>query len=82
MKQSKFKDKITVSHGRNGYLNTIGIQTYVTYDRLDTNNQSYKTIRMYPITSRDVAGNCWIEIPIDHIPELIEQLQTYVQSNP
>ena len=82
MKQFKFKDKTTVSHGRNGYLNTIGIQTYISYDRLDANNQTYKSIRVFPITSRDVAGNCWLEIPIDHIPDLIEQLQTYVQSNP
>ena len=82
MRQLEFKDKTTISQGRNGLLNTKGIQIYISYDRIDSDNSPYKCIRVYPITSRDVAGNCWLELPIESIPDFIKELEVYVQSQP
>lgn len=82
MKQFKFKDKVTFSQGRNGILQTTGIEIYKSYPRIDSENKSYECIRVYPITSYDKAGNAWLELPVDEIENFIKELQTYVQSNP
>lgn len=75
MSQIKFNSKITISLGRNGYLNTKGL--YVDYDgkRLDNNNIPYKVVSIFPITSRDEPGRGWTQFPIEIIPDLIKELQ-------
>lgn len=78
MNRFKFKDKITISNGRNGTIQTTGIEIYNAYPRIDSENKEYKCIRIFPITSYDKAGNCWVELPTDYIPDLIEQLKTYI----
>lgn len=82
MGQFKFKDKVAISQGRNGLLNTTGVSIYKSYGRLDSNNNVYDNVRIYPITSRDTEGNCWIEVPVDEIENFIEQLKKYVPSKP
>lgn len=74
MSQIKFKNKVTLSLGRNGWLNTKGVDLSYSYDRLDTQNKNYKVIRIQPITSRNETGRCEIEIPLENIDELIEHL--------
>lgn len=82
MNRFKFKDKITFSQGRNGLIQTTGIEIYKSYPRIDSENKEYDCIRVFPITSYDKAGNLWIEIPCVEIENFIKELQTYVQSQP
>ena len=77
MKQFKFKGKITRSRGRNGDIITTGLSIFNAYSRLDENNKSYETIRVYPITSYGKEGNCFLEIPVSEIEKLIKQLITF-----
>jgi len=81
MNRIKFKGKTTISNGRNGYLQTTGIEIYKSYKRLDEDNKEYECIRIFPITSRDVAGNCWIELPVPEIKNFIKQLEEYIDDN-
>lgn len=74
MSQIKFKNKITMSLGRNGLLNTIGVNISLDYNRLDENNNVYKVMSIQPITSKNEIGRCEIEIPVENIDELIEHL--------
>lgn len=78
MNRFKFKGKVTISNGRNGTIQTTGIEIYKSPARIDENNQTYKCIRVYPITSYDRAGNCWIELPTSEIENFIKELQNYV----
>lgn len=82
MKQFKFKDKITFSQGRNGLVQTTGIEIYQSYPRIDSENKEYDCIRIFPVTSYDKAANCWLEIPVNEIENFIKELQTYVQGQP
>lgn len=82
MNRIKFKGKTTISNGRNGTIQTTGLEIYKSYQRIDEDNKEYESVRIYPITSYDKAGNAWLEIPIPEIENLIKELQTYVQSNP
>lgn len=82
MNRIKFKGKTTISNGRNGTIQTTGIEIYKSYPRIDSENKEYDCIRIYPITSYDKAANCWLEIPTSEIESLIKELQIYVQSNP
>lgn len=75
MSQIKFKNKVTLSLGRNGYLNTTGIEVEKTYRRLDKNNNPYEVVAIYPITSRGVVGVGYINLPVESIPELTKELQ-------
>ena len=81
MKQFKFKGRITRSRGRNGDILTTGLSIFKAYQRLDDKNETYETIRIYPITSYGKEGNSFLEIPIPEIEELIEQLKTYIDGN-
>lgn len=80
MKQFKFKGRVTRSRGRNGTILTTGLSIFNAYSRLDENNKSYETIRIYPITSYGKEANCFLEIPVPELDELIKLLQD-VQNN-
>ena len=43
--------EITLSLGKNGEIQTTGLELYFT-PRLGKNNQSYTTVAVYPITSK------------------------------
>lgn len=81
MNKFKFDGRATRSRGRNGNIITTGLSIFKAYDRLDDKNQSYETIRIYPITSYDVEANCFLEIPVPEIEKLIEQLKTYIDED-
>ena len=81
MKQFKFKGRITRSRGRNGDILTTGLSIFKAYQRLDDKNETYETIRIYPITSYDKEGNSFLEIPVPEIEKLIKQLKTYIDGN-
>lgn len=74
MSQIKFKNKVTNSLGRNGWMNTIGLDIIHSYNRLDENNNTYKVFSINPINSKNNVGRCEIEIPFENIDELIEHL--------
>lgn len=80
MNRIKFKEKTTISNGRNGTIQTTGIEIYKSPPRIDESNKIYECIRIFPITSYDKAGNCWIEIPVPEIKNFIKQLEEYDQS--
>lgn len=80
MNRIKFKGKTTISNGRNGTIQTTGIEIYKSPPRIDEDNKIYETIRIFPITSYDRAGNCWIELPTSEIQNFIKQLEEYDQS--
>ena len=77
MKQFKFKGRITRSRGRNGDILTTGLSIFKAYQRLDDKNETYETIRIYPITSYGKEGNCFLEIPTNELEKLIEILKTF-----
>lgn len=82
MNKFKFDGRITHSRGRNGNIQTTGLSVWKAFNRLDDKNRSYETIRIYPITSYDKEGNCFLEIPVPELENLIKVLQEYVQSQP
>lgn len=81
MKRMLFNNKITISQTRNGFVNTIGIEVDTASNRINNKNLVYSCIRLLPITSRKMTGNCWIEIPIDIIPQLIKDLQYFYDNS-
>jgi len=80
MNRIKFKEKTTISNGRNGTIQTIGVEIYKSPPMIDESNKVYECIRIFPITSYDKAGNCWIEIPTSEIQNFIKQLIEHDQS--
>lgn len=71
-----YLSQTTESLGRNGMMKTTGIQLLRTHFFNDG-----KTIRIYPITSKNRSGRCFIEIPTEDIPKLIEGLKTEMESH-
>ena len=57
--------------GRNGCFNMTG--AYISETSKDN-------VRIEPITTRDTIGRCWVEIPKEDIPAVIEKLKKYVNS--
>jgi hypothetical protein len=63
----KFKKEKTNSVGRNGDIQTIGIEFYKA--------PLLKVIMLSPINTKDVPANCTISIPIEDIPAFIKTLE-------
>lgn len=75
MKQIKFKNKCT-AQGRNGVSICTGITIYPTH-RIDENNVVFNVIDLSPINSRNEMTNCWIELEMDKVPDIIKGLQYF-----
>jgi hypothetical protein len=54
--------------GRNGTFRCAGIE-------VQECSASARTILLCPITSKGIEGRCWIEMPKDDIPALIDALK-------
>jgi hypothetical protein len=62
-----FKNKVvTRSLGRNGLMKTIGVSTIKTDD---------DTISISPINSKDLAGRCSIELPVETLLRLAKKIK-------
>lgn len=72
MSQIKFK-KRTTAQGRNGTTICTGVNL-VLYPRLDESNVSFPTVSINPVNSYGDTTNCWIEIPLENVNELIKHL--------
>lgn len=79
MKQILFKDKVTRSLGRNGTMATLGL-ALMDFSRLQEDNTTFDVVSIWPINSRKVEGQCWIELPLENVPELIYKLQEILNS--
>lgn len=69
MKTIKFKKNTTFT-GRNGTFAASAIEVHK-YRHADY-------VEINPITSKNRVGNCAINIPVEHLPELIKVLQSAV----
>lgn len=82
MSQIKFKKQCTAM-GRNGTSKQIGLDIYPG-SRIDTLNNPFDMIVLTPVNSYGQLTNGWLEIPVENVPELIEQLQyfyDYIRKN-
>lgn len=69
IKDCLFKSgETTMFLGRNGVFKCTGFT-------LSSFASENKSLSIWPITSRGTEGRCWIEIPAEDIPQLIEELQ-------
>ena len=59
----KFKEQTTKFLGRNGTFNCTGLAI--------TGNDYTKTLTIEPITSKDVTGRCYIEIPYADVDNML-----------
>lgn len=75
MSQIKFKKQCTAV-GRNGLSNCVGVDIFPT-SRLDEQNIPFDIISIQPINSKGFITNCWIELEMDEIPEIIKHLQYF-----
>lgn len=79
MSQIKFK-KQCVAMGRNGTSKQIGLDIYPD-SRIDEQNNPFDMIVLTPVNSYGQLTNGWLEIPVENVPELIEQLQYFYNMN-
>lgn len=75
MSQIKFKKQCTAV-GRNGLSNCVGVDIFPT-SRLDEQNIPFDIISIQPINSKGFITNCWIELEMDKIPDIIKDLQYF-----
>ena len=61
-----WENKSIVFQGRNGVGKCSGVQISESYND--------NAIRIEPITSKGLIGNCWIEIDKGHITEIVRHL--------
>ena len=54
--------------GRNGYFRCSGFKISNFVDNI---------VDIYPLTSKGIAGNCHLEIPVEEINNLIEILKKF-----
>lgn len=66
-------NKTTTFLGRNGVFKASGIE--LTHS---VTVEGHSVIVIEPITSRGNPGRCNIEIPVEDLPALIAQLQTFL----
>jgi hypothetical protein len=72
-----FSKNTCASLGRNGWIQTVGLEMYSSGGR-EAALRGAATVRLYPVTSKQKPGRCVIEIPLDDLPEVIENLQQCV----
>jgi hypothetical protein len=63
-------DKMVNAQGCNGYMKCAGLSILFMRAGLSTTD----LVELSPLTSKGLIGNCAIQIPIDHLPELIQTL--------
>ena len=56
------------AQGRNGLMRCHGVELWVS-------GWSKERIRLTPINSKDMLGNCFIDIAVDDVDKIIETLQ-------
>lgn len=68
--------KNTISIGRNGLIKTSGVEIH-----LSKGGSFEGLIDLHPLTSKGIAANCRISIPLDEIPSFISSLnELYIKS--
>lgn len=65
--------------GRNGYFKSKGIR--VRRSKSDNPNYARETIRIYPITSKEEEGRCFVEVPIENLIPFIKGLQAIAEGD-
>ena len=65
--QVNFNNKDIYAKGRNGRMKCVGIDLF---DNLGV-------LEISPINSRGIIGNCFIQLPMDKLDELIQALQKF-----
>jgi len=73
-----WKDKKTLFLGRNGTFKCTGviIQEMLYFPK---DKSAFNTLEIAPLTSIGKIGRCTIDIPIESIPELIENLKKFIK---
>jgi hypothetical protein len=72
MKRIDFTSKQCRAQGRNGMMQCLGL--------LINHYPLHGMITISPINSKDIEGNCFIDIPIKDLPAIIEALQSFLSS--
>lgn len=70
MKDIKYKTTVNFQ-GRNGMFKQTGMAVQA----------DAKNVTLQPFTSRGVIGNCFMEIPLESVDEVIEALRSVKPSN-
>jgi len=75
-----WKDKKTLFLGRNGTFKCTGvIVSEIMYLPKDKSASAFNGVAIEPLTSLGKIGRCAIDIPIESIPELIENLKQFIK---
>lgn len=75
MSRLKYNNTCT-AQGRNGISKVVGLDVYST-SRIDENNKPFGMIILQPENSQGYLTNCWIEIDLSVVPQLIKDLQYF-----
>lgn len=76
MSQIKYNKQVT-SCGRNGIVKQVALDVYPT-TRIDDDNEIVPVIVLNPVNSYgQLTSGSWIEIPMEHVEELIKQLEYF-----
>jgi len=62
--------RIVSARGRNGLVKMAGIEVS------SASHRDY--ITLFPVSTRGVSDSAWLEIPKEHLQELIDELQTHL----
>lgn len=76
MKEIKWNSGKTQFLGRNGYFGCVGFMLKKVQFEPKDNWPGYikDVVRVYPVTTKGIAGRCFIEIPLDCIDLFKEAL--------
>lgn len=79
MSRLKYKNTCT-AQGRNGTSKAVALDI-VPSTRINENNEVFEVIILTPENSQGDLTNCWIDIDIKIVPELIKQLQYFYDNS-